>query len=233
MAIGILYGEPGTGKSIKALEAEEEILVFDMENRLKQKISKVYPDKLITLLELKKYDKDYNEDKIGSFDVFVKETVKLRNIKDNFPKTVIVDGIGDLRDYAHEKWCKVENRKKAINPGDWSGVNDLVRDALFPLINWARVNDTHLILTAQMKDQYTVIEKVTGKESVKDGRIPSFKEFCGYNVDFLIELWQPKEKGKIKPGCYMATCPKSEAGSWEEDITGKNLWELFIEKGIV
>lgn len=233
MAIGILYGEPGTGKSIKALEAEEEILVFDMENRLKQKISKVYPDKLITLLELKIYDKDYNEDKIGSFNVFVKETVKLRNIKDNFPKTVIVDGIGDLRDYAHEKWCKVENRKKAMNPGDWSGVNDLVRDALFPLINWARVNDTHLILTAQMKDQYTVIEKITGKESVKDGRIPSFKEFCGYNVDFLIELWQPKEKGKIKPGCYMATCSKSEAGSWEEDITGKNLWELFIEKGIV
>lgn len=232
--IGILYSEPGCGKSFQSLTAEEPLLVMDMENRLKKKIAKYYPEKIITLLELKLYDKEFNEDPIGSFNAFTKETKNLLKLPETeLPKTVVVDGIGDLRDYAHEVWCKAEKRKKAMNPGDWESVNNLVRNALFPLINWARVWDTNLILTAQMKDNYTVVENVNGKQSVKDGRIPSYKEYCSYNVDFIIELWQPKVKGKIKPGSYMATCSKSESGTWETDISNKNLWDILIDKGVV
>jgi len=232
--IGIFYSEPGCGKTYQVLTAEEPIEYYDMENRGKKKIEKYYPDKLITLHELKLYDKNFNEDKIGSFDAFNEEIKKLIKLKENeIPQTIIIDGIGDLRDYAHEKWCKMEKRKKAMNPGDWEGVNDLVRNALFPPINWARVHKTNLLMTAQMKDNYTVVGKGDDKTSSKDGRIPSFKEFCGYNVDLLIELWQPKVKGKIMPGQYMATCSKSEAGSWEENITNKNLWSVLQEKGVI
>lgn len=234
MVIAILYSEAGCGKTYQSLTAEEPILEYDMENRVKKKIEKYYPDKLITLLELKKYDAGFNEDKIESFNAFKKETINLIKLPEGeIPRTVIIDGIGDLRDYAHAVWGKIEKRKKAMNPGDWSQVNDLVRDALFPLINWSRVHDTNLIMTAQMKDNYTVVENVNGKQSVKDGRVPSFKEFCQYNVDCIIELWQPKVKGKIKSGSYMATCSKSEVGSWEEDISNKNLWDILIDKGMV
>jgi len=234
MSIGILYSEPGNGKTFQSLTTEEPIVCFDMENRVRKKIDKYYPEKAITLYELKLYDKDYKEDKIGSFDAFTTKVFKLLKLPESeLPQSVIIDGIGDLRDYSHQKWCKVEKRNKAMNPGDWSGVNDLVRDALFPLINWARAKNTNLILTAQMKDSYVTIEKGNQKESAKEGRVPSYKEFCSYNVDYIIELWQPKLKGKIVPSQYMATCIKSEVGSWEEDISGRNIWDIFIEKGMV
>ena len=234
MVIGIFYSEPGAGKTKGALSFEEPIKCFDMENRCQQKIDKYFPEKLIENLNLKKYDKDYNEDKIGSFVAFVKEVSNLIALKpDDFPRTVIIDGIGDLRDYAHEKWCKDKSRKQAMNPGDWEQINDMVRDCLFPLINWARVNNITLIMTSQMKDSYTVIERDGKKESSREGRVPSHKEWIGYNVDFLVELYQPTKNGKIVPGCYMATCLKSEAGSWAEDITGKNLYDVFIEHGMM
>lgn len=235
VAIGIFYSEPGCGKTINALGFEEPIKYFDMENRCQQKIDKYFPEKLIENMNLKKYDKEYNEDKIGSFVAFVKEVSNLIALKpDDFPRTVIIDGIGDLRDYAHEKWCKDKSRKQAMNPGDWEAINDMVRDCLFPLINWARVNNITLIMTSQMKDNYDVVERDGKKESAKAGRIASHKEWCSYNVDFLIELWQPKGKdGKIIPGCYKATCTKSEVGSWEEDITGRNLYDVFCDKGMM
>lgn len=234
MAIGILYGEPGAGKSLKSLEFEEPVLVFDMENRLQKKINRFFPEKLIKVLELKLYDKDYNEDKVRSFNEFVVETKKLIQLKsDEMPQTVIIDGIGDIRDYAHDKWCAVTGRKRAVTPGDWESVNDLVRNTLFPPINWARAHDRTLIMTAQMKDNYTVVGQGAEKTSAKDGRTPSYKEFCAYNVDFLIELWQPKVKGKIDVGRYMATCSKAEVGSWELDVTNKNLYEIFKEKGMI
>ncbi len=234
MVIGILYSEAGCGKSFQALSFEEPLIVLDMEMRLKEKIAKYYPEKLITHLQLKLYDKDFNEDKIGSFNGFVKEVIKITSMKsEDMPRSVVIDGIGDLRDYAHEKWCDLNKRKHAKNPGDWSQVNDLVRDTLFPLINWARVNNIDLIMTSQMKDEYTVIKKGDETESAKCGRMPSHKEFCSYNVDFLIELWQPKRSGKIVPGEYIATCTKSEVGSWEETVSGRKLYDVFIEKGMI
>jgi hypothetical protein len=235
MVIGILFSEPGAGKTKGALTFEEPITAFDMENRMQKKIDAMFPEKLINVLQLKKYDKDYNEDKISSFIAFVQEVDKLIHLKpDDFPRTVIIDGIGDLRDYAHEKWCKDKGRKQAVNPGDWEQINDMVRDSLFPLINWARVNNITLIMTSQMKDSYTVVDRDGKKESAREGRVPSHKEWCSYNVDFLVELWQPKGKdGKIIPGQYFATCSKSEVGSWSEDITGRNLYEIFLEKGMM
>jgi hypothetical protein len=235
MTIGILYSEPGCGKSYGVLGFEEPIAVFDMENRLKPKIDSLFSDKLIDLYELKLYDSDYNEDQIGSFDAFVRKAKNIIELEpENYPRTVVIDGIGDLRDYAHAKWAKAKNRKQAVNPGDWEQVNNLVKDTLFPLINWSRVHQINLIMTSQMKDNYTVVERDGKQESAKYGRIPAHKEWAGYNVDFLIELWQPKTKqGKIIPGQYMATCVKSEVGSWEEDISGKSLYDVFIEKRLL
>lgn len=236
MVIGILYSEAGSGKTYNALHFEEPIILFDMENRDQKKIDRYFSEKLIKNLELKKYDKDFYEDKIGSFKAFITEREKLTSSnKEDFPVTVIIDGIGELRDYAKALWCKENNRKNETNPGDSKAINDKVRDELFPLINWARIYGINLIFTAQMRDNYSVVTDDEGKKKqAKDGRIPSYKEFAAYNVDFLIELWQPKGKdGKIIPGCYKATCTKSELGSWEEEITGKNLYDIFVSKGMM
>ena len=252
MVIGILYGEAGSGKSENALHFEEPIIVYDMEDRLKKKIDKHFPEKLIDRINLAYYKPDFTEDKVKSFDEFTNEVKKLLSTKEeDLPKTVIVDGIGDLRNYAEQKWltyAKTKDgkpRKSAQNPGDYEEINTLVRNALFPMVNWVRYWDSreeehrheiHLIWTSQMRDNYQKIRKSNGEEdSVKAGRIPSHKDWCDFRVNFLVKLWQPKNKdGEIIPGQYMATCPKAEdEPGWEEDITGKNLYDVFVEKGMM
>ncbi len=109
-----------------------------------------------------------------------------------------------------------------MNPGDWEQINDMVRDILFPLINQCRSLNIHLIMSAQFKDDYAL--DAEGK-STKIGRIPALKEWQTYNVDTLIQLTYAKPH-------YRAICTKSLVGCWDETITGKNLYEILIEKGV-
>lgn len=248
MVIGIFYGEAGTGKSYQALFFDEPIIAYDMEDRLKKKIDKHFSEKLITRVNLAFYKPNFTEDKVKSFDEFVNEVKKLLSTKEeDLPKTVIVDGIGDLREMAGDKWltyAKTKDgkpRKQAQNPGDFEEINDLVRNALFPMVNWVRYWENkgqtiNLIWTSQMRDNYQKIKKSNGEEdSVKAGRIPSHKDWCDFRVNFLVKLWQPLGKdNEITPGQYMATCPKAEdEPGWEMDITGRNLYDIFCEKGMM
>lgn len=212
--IVILSGKPGTGKTLQCGGWEEPILYLDTENRAKPTIDKYHSDKVIVYKPCMAYKTDYKEDHIATLNNFENE---IKNIECS---TVVVDGISDLRDYAVTKWCKVEKRKRPVNPGDWEQVNDVVRDLLFPLINKCRAEGVQLVMTAQFKDEYGL--DAEGK-SVKVGEVPALKEWQKYNVDTLITLEYQKP-------FYRAICTKSIVGCWEENITGKSLYELLIEK---
>lgn len=213
----ILSKEPGQGGSYQIGTFEEPILWVDLENRVKRTVDAYYADKLITIKQCLAYTKDFKEDHIKTL-----ENVELA-LKDlSGYATVAIDGIGDLRDMAHTRWCLKSKRKHAVNPGDWEEVNEVVRELLFPLINRCRVQGINLVMTAQFKDDYAMNNK---GESTKAGRIPSLKEWMAYNVDTLITLKYESKK-------YRAVCNKSLIGCWDEDITNKSLYDILIEKGV-
>lgn len=223
--IGILTSEAGCGKSFQAMQWEEDIKILDLENRLEEKKNRFFKDKLIEIVPLMKYDKDYMVDEVGSFNGFVLEVHNI--LKSEPPRTLIIDGIGELRDFAHSKWAQDKGRKKAANPGDWEAVNDLVRETLFPIINFARIKNFNVLFTSQLKDDYTVIEQDGKRVSSKCGRIPAHKEWIGYNVDLLVDLSINK-----KMGTYQAEIIKSPVGIFTEDITGKSLFEVLSSRGL-
>lgn len=215
--IVILSKEPGQGGSYQIGTWEEPIFWVDMENRVKRTVDAYYSDKLITIKQCLAYTKDFKEDHIKT----------LENVEDALKNisgfaTVGFDGIGDLRDIAHTKWCLKNKRKHAVNPGDWEEVNEVVRELLFPLINQCRVQGLHLVMTAQFKDDYTTNSK---GESNKSGRIPSLKEWMSYNVDTLITLRYEKPK-------YKAIITKSLIGCHELDVTGKSLYDELLLLGV-
>lgn len=215
--IVILSSEPGCGKTYQCMGFEEPILYFDMENRAKKTMEKYYNESIISLHQCMKYNDTFQEDHISTLTYFQSELKKLGS-----ENTIVIDGISDLRDYCHTKWCKDNKRKRAMNPGDWEQINDMVRELLFPLINYCRVKDINLIMTSQFKDDYALDSE--GKSS-KIGRIPALKEWMSYNVDTLITLTYQKPK-------YRAICTKSIAGCWEQDITDLNLYSELLKRGV-
>lgn len=206
--IVILSSEPGHGKTYQIGTWEEPILIFDLENRVKRTVDAYYPDKVIDIKQCLAYTTEFKEDHITTLANFKKG---LKNIKD--ARTIAIDGIGDLRDMAHTEWCIKNKRKHAMNPGDWEEVNEVVRELIFPLINYCRMNDINLVMTAQFKDDY--------RDDKKVGRIPALKEWMMYNVDTLITLVYDKPK-------YKAIITKSLVGCYELDITGLSLYDELI-----
>lgn len=257
MTIIILQSEAGAGKSFACCGWEEPIKYYNLEdgkedadNRLEQLIARYYPDRKDTIERVhlrqvyetvctvgKVKKEAYELDGISSIKGFLAEVDKIRNAKTIDFSTVVVDGISDLRDYAHDLWCFEHGRQHAVNPGDWGEVNDIVQQKLQPLVNLAKRRGFHLILTAQYKDNYTKIVK-TGKdgkkyeESVKDGRVANYKEWEAYGVNAIIELVAEKDATRRPTGKYFAYCDKSLAGAWSENITNKSLFEVLEAKGV-
>lgn len=217
MSILIFSGEPGSGKTTQAMNWEEPILYLDMENRSQKTFDKYYHDKIINIKSCMAYTKDYKEDHIATLQNFERELKGMNDVR-----TIVIDGISDIRDYASTKWAIREKRKRPMNPGDWEAVNDIVRELLFPLINRCRIQGINLIMTAQFKDDYALDSE--GKSS-KIGRIPALKDWISYYVDTLITLEYRKPH-------YKAICTKSIIGCFEENITSKNLYDLLLEKGL-
>lgn len=250
----LIIGEPGTGKSNACCGWDESILYLNLEdgkedknNRLEALITAYYPDKFIERVHLctlfpkdimvgKIKRKAYQIDGIASLKAFNEQIDKLLSSKSCEYLTAIVDGITPLRDFAHDQWCLENSRLHAVNPGDWSDVNDIVRDKLQPLTTWGKRNGVNIVLTAQMKDDYQkVVKNDKGKkieESVKVGRIGNFKEWQTYGVNTIIELISEKDVLKKPTGKYFAVCEKSIKGSWTEEITGLNLFDVLQERGI-
>lgn len=236
----VLSGEAGVGKTHQSFYFSEPIVCLDLENRNQPTKDKHFPDKFIDIKKIKKHTKKYQEDYLESYNELTKQIDLLLESR-NF-ETVIVDGISDIRNtYAVAEWKRrwqsgyygrSKPRQKPANEGDWGQVNDIVSEVLFPLVNYCRANSVMLICTAQFTDRYEKVtaiendEKVT--KSAKTGRVPAIKDWVAYNFDTVIELY-----ADIKTKRYTAVCTKSIAGIWQEDITGKELYKILIDKGIL
>lgn len=136
------------------------------------------------------------------------------------PKTIVIDGISDLRDYAISAWIIKDNEerkaqgkvpRKSIgekNIGAWGEVNQTVRDLLEPLINLALIEDLNLLMTAQFKEEWLSGDKV--------GYIPDLKSWMSYPVPCLCSI--SREKDAYSLFCYK----EPDNPSWSVDELEKD-----------
>lgn len=104
------------------------------------------------------------------------------------PKTIVVDGISDLREYAINEWIvrdNIQNGKQrqsigAKNLSAWGDINATVRKILEPIINKALLEHINLFMSAQMKDKYLNGDVV--------GFTPDYKAYMSYSVQCLFQL---------------------------------------------
>ncbi len=257
MSIGLLFSEPGAGKTRAGAGWKEDVHIIncedgenDKDNRLKDLIDRYFSDRLITVkYVMKLHDKNgkqgkldkikFDVDGIASLKAFNDEISRIVDLNPaDFPVTVVVDGITPLRDWAVNVWCVENDRQQPMNPGDWEAVNDIVRLKLRPLVLWAKHNGINLIMTAQMKDEYEVIETMENgkkkKQSIRVGRIANIKEWQAYQVNWIIELIQEKGMNKRPTGKFTAVLVKFpiDCEKREIDITGKNLYDILVDKGV-
>lgn len=257
MSIGIIFSETGAGKSRACCGWEEPIHIIncedgelDKDNRLKSLIDNYFSDRIITIHHvIKLHDRSgaqgklskikFDVDGIASLKNFIIEVNRLVELKPiDFPRTLIIDGITPLRDWAHDTWCVENDRQQAMNPGDWEAVNDIVRLKLRPLVLWAKRNGINLVMTAQMKDEYETIEVIEQgkkkKQSVRTGRIANIKEWQAYQVNWIVELIQEKGANKRPTGKFTAVLIKMpvDCTKRELDITDKSLYDELVELGV-
>jgi hypothetical protein len=233
----ILSGEPGNGKTYQSMFFDEQVVVLDLENRDEPTRARYFKDRMIKVIPIKQINDEFANDYAASYFELERQ---IENIKQNHDEigTVVVDGISDIRNkYSKHKWLSENPTRKNPRMEEWTLINNDTSKLLEPLINMARYGHIdNLVLTAQMKDNYNMgyeqTEKKLIKVSMKDGRIPATQDWQDYDVDVIINLQHPQKKTSIDLSKYIASCTKSPVGAWEEDITGKCLYDLLIEMGL-
>ncbi len=225
----ILSGEPGSGKTDRSMLFEEPVKILDMENRDQRSFDRNHSDRIIDICPILM--------KVNHISDYYKSYLNLKKVIDMIViskpefRTLVLDGISDIRSkYAKAKWLNDHPKRKNPLPEEWAEINETTRQLLDPLIGMARDLGFHLVFTAQFCDEYGKVEKQNdyGKSiitSEKLGREPNVEDWQAYNVDSHIILEYRKPK-------YFSNCIKSIAGCWEEDITGKNLYDILVEKGV-
>lgn len=234
----ILSGEAGNGKTYQSMNGfDENVVVLDLENRDENVRARLFNDRLIDVIPIKQINDDFANDYTASYWELKKQVDLIKANHDDIG-TVVVDGISDIRNkYSKAKWHSDNPSRKNPMPEEWTIINKDTSVLLEPLINMARYGHIdHLIMTAQMTDNYNAGYQSTDKKlvkvSIKDGRRPATQDWQDYDVDIIINLQHPVKKNKVDLGSYIAQCTKSPVGAWEEDITGKCLYDLLLEMGI-
>lgn len=160
--IVLLWGEDGSSKSeqIMKFEPKKHTLIFDLEDKLRPLAAKLdFPQE--NIINAKKYNKKFDADGPATLqgirDIIdeIKECKISEKGKYADIKMIVFDSISDMRPYAVLEWLE-ENieRQKPSNPGDWSQINDKVRNICFSLINMGLQTDTHVVFTAQIGYDY-------------------------------------------------------------------------------
>jgi len=225
----ILSGEPGSGKTDRSMLFEEPIKILDMENRDERSRIRNHSDQVIEVIPMlikNNHIKDYYQSYL-----VLKKTVDTILKSDPEFRTLVVDGISDVRGkYAKAKWFHDHPKRKNPMPEEWTEINDTTKQILEPLIDIARDENFNLIFTAQFCDEYGKVEKLNDNGKViitseKLGREPNVEDWQSYNMDTHIIL-------EYRKPYYKAVCIKSIVGCFEENITGKSLYDILIEKGV-
>jgi hypothetical protein len=228
MTVGIFSGREGVGKTTQLLSLAKSfpkavwvvLELKDMRNIMKEENDDFKMFKAYTT------DKKRRVDPIATLNAVAEARDYVLSSKQ---KTVVIDGISDLRDYATTAWANEYNEAhdshlttpKYKDWGEWGVINEKVRDILEPLINDALERDYDLWMTAQMKDDYV--------NDVKIGSKPDIKEWMSYPVQCLFEL-------RYEKGEYSMECTKEPVNAaWEIPALKKNIGVLkaLMEHGLV
>ena len=227
MTVAIISGREGVGKTTQVLEvakASPSTWWVVLELKDKRKIEQCAGIDFFVQILYKTYSRGH--EKAMSVDpvMTLQSVLDWKNnllSMEELPKTIVIDGISDLRDYAISAWVIKNNiermtqgkvARKSIgekNIGAWGEVNQTVRDILEPLINLALIEDINLLLTAQFKEEWLGGEKV--------GYIPDLKPWMSYPVPCLFELTNDK-------GEYALACTKEpDNPSWTVEELEKDI----------
>lgn len=241
MPVFIIGGEPGVGKSSQVATIAEVCspcrwASLEMKDSLFLKNKKIDWDNICCL-----YPEGHKShfgvadafmvdphSTLNKFEAWTTKTLQWStDHPDNPPlKTIVVDGVSDIRDYAMQEWIFLDNQQKLSdgranklrksigedNLAAWTEVNVRVKLILQPLINYTQSHtDVNLFLTAQMKDEYLHKERV--------GRKMDTQTWMDYFVDVVIEL---KREGTH----FWADCKKVPA--WADE----GLFVADLEKSI-
>jgi len=233
MTVGIISGCEGVGKTTQLLsvaKAYPKAYWIVMELKDKRRLEKEVSDDFELCVAYKTHPKEHEHamqiDHIATLNA-VSEARD--HILKTCPKTVVMDGVSDLRDMATIAWAKEYNEAndtkfsmpKYKDFGEWGKINQKVRDILEPLINFALTEDSDLWMTAQMKDEYV--------NDVKVGTKPDLKEWMSYPVQCLFLLERAKKE-------YHLTCTKEpENAAWDNPNLEKNngVLKALLEHNLV
>lgn len=152
--IQIIIGEPGTGKTFFTAHDPliEDALILDIEGRWSEMYG-AHPE-FAHLKDNVVICKVVDDDGlIDGIKTNQKLDDEVRKFAKNPRKLLVVDGVSDIRRNAVEEWVqgKLKLNKKRIQPatwGDWGEVNELTKDHVFRIINYAQLNDFRVIFTA-------------------------------------------------------------------------------------
>ena len=211
MTVAIISGLEGTGKTTQVLgvaKASSPTLWAILELKDKKKIERSASPDLIVQVLYKTYPRGHENamsvDPTATLQNVLEWKNSIMNLTD-LPKTIVIDGISDLRDYAISAWVIKDNIERKVqgkpprksigekNIGAWGEVNQVVRALLEPLVNLALTEDINLLMTAQFKEEWLGGNKV--------GYIPDLKSWMSYPIPCLFSVFS-SEKG------YSLICTK-------------------------
>lgn len=230
-----VHGLPKSGKTRFSLTWPAPLYVILTEPGLRPLI-KLFPDKEIYYISV--YEPDYG----GLFEVEATKTLAridsaVRLIRDRVQKdpksvgTVVVDSVTDIWKWVQE-WMKSEVLKidktaRVRNQWDWGHASNKYQNIIMQLLSLP----THLVLTAQDKEEYAGPGAGTGIY------VPRWMKQTPYWVDIIIGLVKIKDpqSGRIK---YMSTIEDSRhmdenlvpiAGIERENLTYDEVIKILKE----
>ncbi len=239
----LISGEAGTGKSLgcASFSMDGRVLYLDVENKNKDLIEKKYPDSGITWIGLLKFDNEFQADWLKTMDALELEINAIKQkcrefrsgkITDIGYDWIVIDGISPIRkECMKSRWLRDHKGRKNPMEKEWAEINDATKEFLFGVSNLAVCDFVNVVFTAEFEDEYAKVEQWDEKSqtyklvSAKVGRKPAFKDWIGFKMSNLIELYSDPIKGTRK-----AVCPKSQmSGMWTADIKDKSLYEVILE----
>lgn len=232
MTLVLTYGEAGNGKSTQhaaIVKYSTDAVYLCMEVKDKKLLE--WSD--VNQVQIVQYDEYYEEDALATLELLEKSIRGI--IRDNKYKIIILDGISDIRKFAHKEWIFKDNLMRAKdgkpprtmisgeNMGAWAAINQRVIGILEPLINWSNIKGTHVYFTAQMKDSYLNNQKV--------GRCISAGDWLEFDVDVKCHLYRSLD------GIYMAKFTKLPGWATLKDedvpVAKEGYIGLLAERGII
>lgn len=226
-----LTGPAGTGKTkrsqdlVSLLGPDEWMLVLDSEFKADKMKARWHQDERIEIVNFQQVDPEtYDTKEIESIDMFREVFQKdwKTRIESKKYKIVVIDKANPFWSWAKDYYKSLDPKrfgsgKSKIMQYEYGEVYDIVLKKIFnPLINCCRINNTNLIICANVKGEYFDEKEVRKKPNLHDAIIDA--------LDY--SFWVMTD--------YEVYCLKNEVKAWwttmDEDV---NFAEYFNSKEFI